>query len=438
MRIRLVTINMADETFLEFLLINNCRTVSQEACRTKRTVSTTGFLRLARKKRMNRMLLAMSTLLLCNPPIDRGIWVVPRSDHWFEMVETTLSDKEWYENFRVSRETFHYILFKISTEITRKDTRMRKAISSRKRVAITLYYMGSTAEYRTVANLFGVSTAFVCLCVKDVSTAVLRKLKARFLSIPKGDDLREVMRLYKQKWGFPLCAGSVDGTHIRIRAPAEDHTDYVNRKNYHSIVMQALVDSRYLFRDVVVGWPGSVHDARVLSNSELYDSGRKGHLFDTNIKETILGVDIGPVIIGDPAYPLLEWLMKAYPENENTPRWQRHFNYRLSRARMSVENTFGRWKGRFRRFLKRVDMEVASATYLVAASCILHNICELRRDDFLQEWLEEVQRDAIVQPDSIPLIIPDGQIERDASIIRDTLGKFFMTAEGQNIGSGGI
>ena len=104
---------------------------------------------------------------------------------------------------------------------------------------------------------------------------------------------------------MPLCTSSVDGTHIRIQAPAEDHTDYVNRKNYHSIVMQALVDSRYLFRDVVVGWPGSVHDARVLSNSELYDSGRKGHPFYTNIKKTILGVDIGPVIIG--ALPILSW-----------------------------------------------------------------------------------------------------------------------------------
>ena len=29
------------------------------------------------------------------------------------------------------------------------------------------------------------------------------------------------------------------------------------------IVMQAVVDARYLFRDVVIGWPGSVHDARV-------------------------------------------------------------------------------------------------------------------------------------------------------------------------------
>ena len=85
----------------------------------------------------------------------------------------------------------------------------------------------------------------------------------------------------------------------------------------------------------------------MLSNSELYNRGLQGQFFDPNIKETVLDVEIGPVILGDPAYPLLNWLMKAYPEYQNTPNWQRHFNYRLSRARMSVENTFGRWKGRF-------------------------------------------------------------------------------------------
>ena len=61
-----------------------------------------------------------------------------------------------------------------------------------------------------------------------------------------------------------------------------------------SIVMQALVDSKYLFRDVVIGWPGSVHDARVLSNSELFNRGCNGQLFDPSIKESILGVDMGP------------------------------------------------------------------------------------------------------------------------------------------------
>jgi hypothetical protein len=64
---------------------------------------------------------------------------------------------------------------------------------------------------------------------------------------------------------------------------------------------------------------------------------------------------IGPVILGDPAYPLLPWLLKPCSENPNTILEHRRFNYRLSKARFTVENAFDRWKGRFRRFLKRVD-----------------------------------------------------------------------------------
>ena len=50
-------------------------------------------------------------------------------------------------------------------------------------------------------------------------------------------------------------------------------------------------ESRYSFGDIVDGWPGSVHDARVLSNSEIYNLGNDGALFP-DIKETILGQDI--------------------------------------------------------------------------------------------------------------------------------------------------
>ena len=76
--------------------------------------------------------------------------MVERSNVWFEMVERAFTDKEWYDNFRVSKETFEYIVPEIENEITRKDTRMRKAIPLRKRVAIALYYLGSIAEYRTM------------------------------------------------------------------------------------------------------------------------------------------------------------------------------------------------------------------------------------------------------------------------------------------------
>ena len=198
--------------------------------------------------------------------------------------------------------------------------------------------------------------------------------------------------------------------------------------------MQAVVDCRYLFHDIMVGWPGIVHEARVLSNSELYNMGIQQKLFEENMDQTICGVDVSPLLLGEPAYPLLDWLMKAYPENADTPRWQRNFNYRLSSARMSVENTFGRWKGRFRRFLKRVDMTIDSGTYIVAASCVVHNICELRRDNFLREWLDDV-REGDNQPDNVVVQIRDNG--SDASIIRNTLAEYFLTEEGRNMGIGG-
>ena len=103
---------------------------------------------------------------------------------------------------------------------------------------------------------------------------------------------------------------------------------------------------------LVVGWPGSVHDARVLSNSSIFEKANSNKLFQGIPSRLIGDQNIHPLIIGDPGYPLLSWLMKPYPENANTPRIERVFNYRLSRARMTAENTFGRWKGRFIRFTR--------------------------------------------------------------------------------------
>lgn len=54
--------------------------------------------------------------------------------------------------------------------------------------ALTIYYMASTAEYRSVANLFEVSRSFVSLCAKEVCQAIVRRLKSRYITIPKGDD----------------------------------------------------------------------------------------------------------------------------------------------------------------------------------------------------------------------------------------------------------
>ena len=127
---------------------------------------------------------------------------------------------------------------------------MRKAVEVKK---IALYFIASTDGYQSLANLFGVSRAFMSICIRQVAEAIITKLKPKYLTIPKGDELLRIIGTYKEKWGFPMCAGAIDGTHIPIVTPQKDHAAYVNRKSYHSIAMQALVDTNYLFRDIVVG-----------------------------------------------------------------------------------------------------------------------------------------------------------------------------------------
>ena len=155
---------------------------------------------------------------------------------------------------------------------------MKKAVEVEKKVSLFLYFIASTASYRTLSNLFGLSRDLVCICTRKVATAVLRKLEPKYLSIAKGDELARGIANYKEKWVFPVCAGAIDDTHIPISTPQQNHASYVNRKLYHSIVMQALVDSNYLFRDIFVGCAGGEHDARVFSYSQLYALGCRGVL----------------------------------------------------------------------------------------------------------------------------------------------------------------
>ena len=72
-----------------------------------------------------------------------------------------------------------------------------------------------------------------------MSLALAQKQK-KFILWPSPAELQVVKRGFYDKGGFPGVIGCVDGTHVRIQAPSTNENDFVNRKGFHSINVQAV------------------------------------------------------------------------------------------------------------------------------------------------------------------------------------------------------
>ena len=94
-------------------------------------------------------------------------------------------------------------------------------------------------------------------------------------------------------------------------------------------------------------------------------------------------------ILGDPAYPLLPFLMKEYPKDGKDEREQ-YFGYRLSSARMVMENAFGRLKGRFGCLRRAMDVNIKELPHSIMSIFILHNFCEKNYEMLPNPGLQDI------------------------------------------------
>nr|XP_048715879.1 uncharacterized protein LOC125640857 [Caretta caretta] len=277
-------------------------------------------------------------------------------------------DSQWLQNFLMHKATFLELYELLSPALKHRNTKMRAALTVEKRVAIALWKLAMPDCYQSVGNQFGVGKSTVGTAVIQVANPITDILLSRVVTL---GNVQVIVDGFAAK-SFPNCGGLIDGTHIPILAPDHLANQYINHKGYFSMVLQALVDHKRRFTNINVGWLGKVHDACIFRNSGLFEQLQEGTYFPDQKITVGDVVEMPIVILGDPTYPLLPWLMKPYTGSLDSSR--ELFNYRLSKCRMVVECAFGCLKARWHSLLTRLDLGTTNIPIVIAACCVLHNI----------------------------------------------------------------
>ncbi|XP_060118351.1 uncharacterized protein LOC132589622 [Heteronotia binoei] len=268
---------------------------------------------------------------------------------------------------------------------------MRQPVPVEQRVAIAIWWLANTTNYRLMGNQFRLARLTVAGIVQEVTQAIEEDLINRAVYLGSHDRIMQAF----VTMGFPNCVGAVDGCHILIHAPPRLSDNYINRKRFYSILLQGTVDHTGCFTDVVIGYSGKCHDAYFLWCSNLIDLMDSGDWVPGNPMVTIQNVQVPPLILADAAYPLRCWLMMPYT-GHLTPE-QARYNAAHNKCRNVVELAFGRLKARWRCLNSEIPVDISNVNAIVASCVILHNLCDVRGHDAVM--LPEDTPPVVVQDD---------------------------------------
>ncbi|XP_046853992.1 putative nuclease HARBI1 [Xenia sp. Carnegie-2017] len=361
----------------------------------------------AKTKKLMRKRRHLMLRRLCRKP--RSTWVVfGRTDQWWRnLISENALSISWKKNLRMSKENFYRLVAELDPVIGPKPNSPNyRLLSSSKKVAVTLYYLKDTGSLWMTANTFGIHQCTASKVIKEVCSAINKLLGPKYIFLPKNEnEMRKKASEFELKFGMVQAFGLIDGTHIPIKCPPENSQDFFNYKQYFSLNVQAVCDSKGYFMDVECRWPGSVHDAKVFANSSVCKRLNRRQL-PISYLTLLPGHDPVPnYLIGDPAYPLTQFCLKEY--QTCTDNAQIIFNSMLRSARNQIECAFGRLKARWGFLNRKVDIKFDLVPTVIYSCFVLHNFCEQNGDFLLNEkeiYLQVIQH---VQDEDTTPNVPD-------------------------------
>ncbi|XP_018404196.1 PREDICTED: uncharacterized protein LOC108780842, partial [Cyphomyrmex costatus] len=319
--------------------------------------------------------------------INRRWWVRPinvkRSEYGdFATLFAELKEDAdlFFRYTRMNVDIFNELLQMIRPYL--QKTSLRTPICPEQRLAITLRYLATGDQVLSVALAYRVGESTAHKIIKETCEVLAKVLMPLYMKAPSEDEWKHISKDFLAEWNLPNCIGAIDGKHITLQAPRNSGSMYFNYKKTFSIVLMAACDSKYKFTMFDVGAFGSESDGGILSRSifgkALYESSlnfpkRKVRLPGSEEKTYLY-------FVGDEAFQMTVNMMRPYP-GRNLNEQKKIFNYRLSRARRTIENTFGILVSRWRIFRKPICSSPDVAVKFVVAAMCLHNFLKTKNDE---------------------------------------------------------
>lgn len=285
--------------------------------------------------------------------------------------------------------------------------------------------------------------------IKHTCTVLSKVLTPLYLAPPTSEKWKEIGTGFLEQWNMPNCVGSFDGKHVTIQAPPNSGSVYFNYKKTFSIVLMAACDSNYKFTLIDVGANGSISDGSIFASSEIGQAVKNEALDIPQEQIQLPGSNQSTpyFFIGDQAFPLMKNFMRPYA-GRKLEEIKQIFNYRLSRARRTIENAFGILTARWRVYRRPICLDVKTVDQIVISTVCLHNFLKTHDEK------QSPEKRVYCPPYFVDSELEDGQVvegmwrneqmqlqwlrpsnahraSTNAMEIRDILADYFITSEGE-------
>ncbi|XP_069584666.1 putative nuclease HARBI1 [Ranitomeya imitator] len=272
-----------------------------------------------------------------------------------------MTDEEVMERFRLTKRTIIDLYELIRVDID-PLTQRSHAIPGIVKLLNCLHFFSSGSFQTKASSIGGVSQSTFSRFLVPVIQA-LKKHVHTFICFPSDKTgWQQLKNDFYSVAGIPHVMGVLDCIHIALSAPHEQEEIYRNKKGYHSVNVQMIVDSNCKILSLFSAFPGSSQNSSILRQSSVFEGFESGRL-------------TGGWLIGGSGYACRPWLMTPVPD----PKTPAELSYNEAHAdtRAIIDETFRMLKSHFKCLDKSgggLQYDPTKVSDIIVACCILHNI----------------------------------------------------------------